>query len=61
MYYKNLWAMIKLADQRLGYLYDCLRAVDDEAGLDWIIKVDDEFMAREANRRARVSEDKTWK
>ncbi|GMF68981.1 hypothetical protein F9C07_1548311 [Aspergillus flavus] len=61
MYYRNLWAMIELADQRLGYLYDCLRAADDEAGLDWIIKVDDEFMGREANRRARVSADKTWK
>ncbi|KAE8405255.1 hypothetical protein BDV37DRAFT_94555 [Aspergillus pseudonomiae] len=61
MYYKNLWAMIELADQRLEYPHDCMRAADDEAGLEWIIKVDDEFMGREANRRARVSADKTWR
>ncbi|KAB8069574.1 hypothetical protein BDV29DRAFT_47960 [Aspergillus leporis] len=54
MYCRNLWAMIDLADQRLEYIFDCLRAAGDEEGLNWIMEVDEEFMVREANRRERA-------
>jgi hypothetical protein len=46
--------MIDLADQRLEYIFDCLRAAGDEEGLNWIMEVDEEFMVREANRRERA-------
>ncbi|KAF7595158.1 hypothetical protein BBP40_007125 [Aspergillus hancockii] len=56
---RNLWAMIGLADQRLEYIYDCLRAAGDEECLNWIMEVDEEFMVREANRKERARLEET--